>query len=167
MAWKTHYVGNLRAVNNNFLDTYQLKSQNVILDAHIDQIRAKGDGYEVDITYTHATAPNRDGAWYYHNDVPTDYVRDHPLDGEATYYTMVLDYGDTTLINDPFNVFRNPNPAAAAEAYYLHPIIHYYTAEGNLLDELHLIEDLENIYSDEKHIDVITQFLKDTFEIRK
>lgn len=27
-AWQTHYVGDLRAVNNNFLDTYQLKTQN-------------------------------------------------------------------------------------------------------------------------------------------
>ena len=27
-AWQTHFVGHLRAVNNNFLDTYQLKSQN-------------------------------------------------------------------------------------------------------------------------------------------
>src|SRR5262249_16809428 len=33
LAWKTHYVGHLRAVNNNFLDTYQLKSQNAVLDA--------------------------------------------------------------------------------------------------------------------------------------
>ena len=32
LAWKTHYVGHLRAVNNNFLDTYQLKSQNAVLD---------------------------------------------------------------------------------------------------------------------------------------
>jgi len=38
MAWKTHYVGNLRAVNNNFLDTYQLKSQNAVLDATIEKI---------------------------------------------------------------------------------------------------------------------------------
>jgi len=28
MAWETYHVGNLRAVNNVFLDTYQLKSQN-------------------------------------------------------------------------------------------------------------------------------------------
>lgn len=28
MAWQTHYVGHLRAINNDFLDTYQLKSQN-------------------------------------------------------------------------------------------------------------------------------------------
>lgn len=33
LAWKSHYVGDLRAVNNNFLDTYQLKGQNNILDA--------------------------------------------------------------------------------------------------------------------------------------
>ena len=26
MAWRSHYVGHLRAVNNNLLDTYQLKS---------------------------------------------------------------------------------------------------------------------------------------------
>lgn len=30
LAWQTHYVGDLRAVNNNYLDTYQLKSLNVI-----------------------------------------------------------------------------------------------------------------------------------------
>jgi thioredoxin reductase len=35
MAWRTHYVGHLRAVNNNFLDTYQLKSQNAILDGTV------------------------------------------------------------------------------------------------------------------------------------
>ena len=29
LAWKTHFVGHLRAVNNNFLDTYQLKSQKI------------------------------------------------------------------------------------------------------------------------------------------
>ena len=26
LAWSTHYVGDLRAVNNGLLDTYQLKS---------------------------------------------------------------------------------------------------------------------------------------------
>ena len=30
MAWKTHYVGDLRAVNNNYLDTFQLKSNNIL-----------------------------------------------------------------------------------------------------------------------------------------
>ena len=53
-AWKTHYIANLRAVNNNFIDTYVLKAQNSILDADIDLIERKGDEYLVHITFTHA-----------------------------------------------------------------------------------------------------------------
>jgi len=44
MAWKSHYVGHLRAVNNNFLDTYQLKSQNAILDGTVESIERHPDG---------------------------------------------------------------------------------------------------------------------------
>ncbi|MBF9133209.1 NAD(P)-binding domain-containing protein [Plantactinospora sp. S1510] len=44
LAWQTHYVGHLRAVNNNFLDTYQLKSQNAVLDGTIEQITRREDG---------------------------------------------------------------------------------------------------------------------------
>lgn len=54
LAWQTHYVGNLRAVNNNFLDTYQLKSQNAILDADIDKIEFKDGIYRVSLRYQHA-----------------------------------------------------------------------------------------------------------------
>lgn len=43
LAWRTHYVGHVRAVNNNLLDAYQLKSQHAILDAYIDKI-ARQDG---------------------------------------------------------------------------------------------------------------------------
>jgi thioredoxin reductase len=39
LAWQTHFVGHLRAVNNNFLDTYQLKSENALLDGDIQYIR--------------------------------------------------------------------------------------------------------------------------------
>lgn len=53
-AWATHYVGNLRAVNNNFLDTYQLKSQNAVIDANINWITKENDKYQVNITYAHA-----------------------------------------------------------------------------------------------------------------
>lgn len=52
MAWQTHYVGHLRAVNNNFLDTYQLKSQNAALDATISYILKEGDKFHVGINYT-------------------------------------------------------------------------------------------------------------------
>lgn len=44
LAWRTHFVGHLRAVNNNFLDTYQLKSQNAILDGNILRIKRNDDG---------------------------------------------------------------------------------------------------------------------------
>ncbi|MCA9217901.1 MAG: NAD(P)-binding domain-containing protein [Planctomycetales bacterium] len=52
MAWQSHYVGHLRAVNNNFLDTYQLKSQNAALDATISYILKDGDKYHVGINYS-------------------------------------------------------------------------------------------------------------------
>ncbi|KZN48729.1 NAD(P)-binding domain-containing protein [Pseudoalteromonas luteoviolacea] len=54
LAWSTHYVGNLRAVNNNVLDTYQLKSQNTILDGEVEKITKAGDSLLVDVKYTHA-----------------------------------------------------------------------------------------------------------------
>lgn len=55
LAWKSHFVGHLRAVNNNFLDTYQLKSQNAVLDGTLRKIERTADGrYRVDIAYTHA-----------------------------------------------------------------------------------------------------------------
>lgn len=54
-AWKTHYVGDLRAVNNNILDTYQLKSQNAILDAETLGIRRTENGaFAVKFKYQHA-----------------------------------------------------------------------------------------------------------------
>ncbi len=48
-AWQTHYVGDLRAVNNNFLDTYQLKTQNAMLDGEITNITHKDGIYTVNI----------------------------------------------------------------------------------------------------------------------
>ena len=51
LAWQTHFVGHLRAVNNNFLDTYQLKSQNALLDGSILSIRPDGDGYLVRVSF--------------------------------------------------------------------------------------------------------------------
>lgn len=55
MAWQTHFVGHLRAVNNNFLDTYQLKSQNAVLDGTVQGIeRRPDDKLEVAMHYSHA-----------------------------------------------------------------------------------------------------------------
>ncbi|MEU7888959.1 NAD(P)-binding domain-containing protein [Microbispora bryophytorum] len=52
MAWQSHYVGHLRAVNNNFLDSYQLKSQNSVLDGTVESIERRADGgYRVMFRY--------------------------------------------------------------------------------------------------------------------
>jgi thioredoxin reductase len=50
-AWRTHFIGHLRAVNNNFLDTYQLKTQNMVLDGDIQRIERDGDGYAMTLSY--------------------------------------------------------------------------------------------------------------------
>ena len=55
LAWQTHFVGHLRAVNNNFLDTYQLKSQNAVLDGTVERIeRAPTAAYLVTVRFARA-----------------------------------------------------------------------------------------------------------------
>nr|XP_057906004.1 FAD-dependent oxidoreductase domain-containing protein 2 [Doryrhamphus excisus]XP_057906005.1 FAD-dependent oxidoreductase domain-containing protein 2 [Doryrhamphus excisus] len=47
LAWQTHYVGDLRAVNNELIDTYQLKSLDGLVEASLEQIviiRQKDEG---------------------------------------------------------------------------------------------------------------------------
>ena len=53
-AWSTHFVGHLRAINNNFLDTYQLKSQNAVIDATIQSIVKKDGQLHATFNYSHA-----------------------------------------------------------------------------------------------------------------
>lgn len=53
-AWRTHYVGHLRAVNNNLLDTYQLKSQNAILDGNVLNIEKQNDKFVVTFSFVRA-----------------------------------------------------------------------------------------------------------------
>jgi thioredoxin reductase len=55
LAWQSHYVGHLRAVNNNFLDSYQLKSQNAVLDGTVRSIEKLADGgYRVRFAFVRA-----------------------------------------------------------------------------------------------------------------
>ncbi|WP_240197551.1 NAD(P)-binding domain-containing protein [Nonomuraea lactucae] len=61
MAWRTHYVGHLRAVNNSLLDTYQLKSQNALLDGHVRRIeRRPGGSYLVTVSFIRADEVTKD-----------------------------------------------------------------------------------------------------------
>ena len=59
LAWRTHFVGHLRAVNNNFLDTYQLKSQNALLDGTVARIESDGDSYVVTVSFARANEVQR------------------------------------------------------------------------------------------------------------
>jgi thioredoxin reductase len=59
LAWKTHYVGHLRAVNNNLLDTYQLKGQNSVQNAIIERIEKTPAGYDVTLAYTKTMGEKR------------------------------------------------------------------------------------------------------------
>lgn len=54
LSWKSKFVGHLRAVNNNFVDTYQLKLQNVMLDAKIVRIDKKDGHLYPTFHYAHA-----------------------------------------------------------------------------------------------------------------
>ena len=54
LAWNTHFVGHLRAVNNNFLDTYQLKSLNALLDGNVESIERDGGRYRVRFSFSRA-----------------------------------------------------------------------------------------------------------------
>jgi thioredoxin reductase len=61
MSWRTHFVGHLRAVNNNFLDTYQLKSQNAVLDGTVKRIEQQADGrYLVTVSFARANEITKD-----------------------------------------------------------------------------------------------------------
>jgi thioredoxin reductase len=60
MAWRTHYVGHLRAVNNGLLDTYQLKSQNALLDGTVRRIERRDGGYLVTVSFARVDEVTKD-----------------------------------------------------------------------------------------------------------
>lgn len=53
-SWDSHYVGHVRSVNSNLIDTYQLKAQNTINRGMVDKIIKKENGYTAEISYTSA-----------------------------------------------------------------------------------------------------------------
>ena len=62
-AWRSHYVGHLRAVNNNLLDTYQLKSQNALLDGTVERIERCNGSYNVTVRFSRANEVKRNLAY--------------------------------------------------------------------------------------------------------
>ncbi|QDV54927.1 NAD(P)-binding domain-containing protein [Rosistilla oblonga] len=53
-AWQSHFVGNLRAINNNLLDTYLLKCQNATLEVEIGKIEKNGSKFLATVNYQRA-----------------------------------------------------------------------------------------------------------------
>ena len=297
LAWETHYVGHVRAVNNNFLDTYQLKSQNVVLDATIESIVKEGSQLRVDIIYSHAKGEKRTiyydhvisaigfkfddtifdsnckpelcdmkkfpklnndwsslnvsnlyfagvlmhsldyrktmsgfihgfrynikalatilderyhdvnhigeniefssqelalhigkrltdassmflqpgffgdvlmepeiGKLEYFNDVPLTYFCQKQQEKlfQGRFFTISLEYGDWSKVNDPFNIDRDPEPSKAHLAEYIHPIIREYQ-NGELKDTFHIAEDLENVYTRDIFTKLLSDFLTTKF----
>lgn len=93
----------------------------------------------------------------YYEDVPIDYVRDGSFGASTSYYTISLEYGDFSQV-DPFNVDRDPDPEKAHLTPYLHPIMRRFSG-STLVDEYHLLEDLENVYPPAKYRQVIAAYL--------
>ncbi|MGH3242581.1 MAG: NAD(P)-binding domain-containing protein [Spirillospora sp.] len=83
LAWRTHFVGHLRATNNNFLDTYQLKSQNAILDGEVRRIERQADGgYLATVGFTRVDEVTKDIP-YDHVIVCTGFALDASVFGEG------------------------------------------------------------------------------------
>ncbi|GAA2000708.1 NAD(P)-binding domain-containing protein [Catenulispora subtropica] len=54
LTWTSKHPGDVRGQYGVILDSYQFKTLHSVLDCTIDEIRPAGEGFEVDITYTHA-----------------------------------------------------------------------------------------------------------------
>ena len=64
LAWQSHHVGDLRAVNNNVLDTYQLKSQNAVIDGEVASISKSKSGKQYDVTIDYRHSPETETITY-------------------------------------------------------------------------------------------------------
>ncbi|MBQ4852007.1 NAD(P)-binding domain-containing protein [Pseudoalteromonas sp. MMG012] len=98
-AWKTHYVGHLRAVNNNILDTYQLKSQNAVLDAEIMSIERINGRFKVLFQYKHAQGEVEE-LWYDKVLCCTGFAIDTHLFSEQTQPDLTIKDKYPKLNND-------------------------------------------------------------------
>jgi hypothetical protein len=65
------------------------------------------------------------------------------------YYTVQLAYGH--FLGNTFSIERDPDPDAAPEAAYLHPIIKRYRY-GELVSEHHIQDDLESQWYLEEYV---------------
>ncbi|KAM4021437.1 FAD-dependent oxidoreductase domain-containing protein 2 isoform 2-T2 [Anomaloglossus baeobatrachus] len=59
LSWSTHYVGDLRAINNGLLDTYQLKSLDGLLEGDLSDLAlVRDDSGKLHVTHKHYLKSN-------------------------------------------------------------------------------------------------------------
>ncbi|HEV2634564.1 MAG TPA: NAD(P)-binding domain-containing protein [Actinocrinis sp.] len=91
LAWQSHYVGHVRAVNNNFLDTYQLKSQNAVLDGTVRSIEpVDGGGFLVRFAFMRADEVVKE-LFYDRVIACTGFRFDASVFGEGTQPSLAID----------------------------------------------------------------------------
>ena len=101
----------------------------------------------------------QNGRVSYIEDVPADYVKESRFAAERSFFTVSLEYGDYSNVADPFNILRDPDPKMAHTIEYLHPILRKYQA-GVLINEHHLVEDVENDYSAKHYLASVAEYLR-------
>jgi hypothetical protein len=99
----------------------------------------------------------------YYEALPQDYIHDSLSKAYDHYYTVTLEYGFTEE-DDPFRSKRvaHTDADAASKSTFLHPVIRRYR-QGQLLDEQHIVENLEAKWDDEQlHVRPLQAYLEKT-----
>jgi thioredoxin reductase len=102
-AWETHFVGDVRAINNNLFDMYQLKSLHAVLNPRVTAIRRlPGGGLQTshEYDYPNGNPPGslkltrdydyiiRCTGWRYSNDALFDDATRPALTGKSKYFAL-------------------------------------------------------------------------------
>mmetsp|Transcript_41832 Transcript_41832/g.40182 ORF Transcript_41832/g.40182 Transcript_41832/m.40182 type:complete len:241 (+) Transcript_41832:317-1039(+) len=110
LAWYSRYVGHVRAVNNNFFDTYLLKSGNTIFNLQIHEIKRVGDHFEV-----YMSKPNKKEHERFQNVNSYDeiiscagFVFDNAIYDQALKQDL-CSKGKFPLMHENFESKKNPN----------------------------------------------------------
>jgi len=103
LAWQTHYVGDLRAVNNELLDTYQLKSLDGILEGPIHRVKIEKKGSKLWVS------PSKD------NGYDEDWERSHDNGAFREPYDVIIRALGFTFDDSVFNLTSSTNNTARSE----------------------------------------------------
>jgi hypothetical protein len=92
----------------------------------------------------------------FYKELPVDLAQDQRFGSSRDRYVLTLEFGPVD--GDIFAIEREPEADAAHKSTFLHPIVRHYR-DGQLVDTLHLLEDLHADWSKQVHIDPLKAFL--------